>query len=215
MRISLLAASLALACSGAAASAAVIANGSFEAAAVNPGGGFVTLTTGSSAITGWTVTSGTIDYIGGYWQPQDGARSIDLAGNAPGAISQTFTTKAGHGYRIAYWIGRNPDGGDHPRTGFIDVGGGQTQFLYSGAGNRTNMEWQLETFDFVALSSSTTLTFAADPDTASQFYGPALDNVSIGAIPEPATWAMVILGFGVIGGALRRKAVRNTGLHFA
>jgi hypothetical protein len=36
----------------------------------------------------------------------------------------------------------------------------------------------------------------------------ALDNVSA-AVPEPATWAMLIAGFGLVGGALRR---RNTGL---
>ena len=37
--------------------------------------------------------------------------------------------------------------------------------------------------------------------------GPLLDNVrlSIAAVPEPATWAMMILGFGVIGAALRRR----------
>lgn len=28
---------------------------------------------------------------------------------------------------------------------------------------------------------------------------------SIGAVPEPTTWAMMILGFGVIGGAMRRR----------
>jgi hypothetical protein len=31
-------------------------------------------------------------------------------------------------------------------------------------------------------------------------------NVSIGgAVPEPTTWAMMLLGFGLIGGAMRRK----------
>lgn len=33
-----------------------------------------------------------------------------------------------------------------------------------------------------------------------------VDNISVtGAVPEPATWALFILGFGVIGGALRRS----------
>lgn len=43
--------------------------------------------------------------------------------------------------------------------------------------------------------------------------GPILDNVSLsmasapvgGAVPEPATWGMMILGFGVVGGAMRRR----------
>ncbi|WP_133364907.1 PEPxxWA-CTERM sorting domain-containing protein [Qipengyuania sediminis] len=32
------------------------------------------------------------------------------------------------------------------------------------------------------------------------------DNLATGAVPEPGTWAMMILGFGAIGGALRRKS---------
>jgi hypothetical protein len=26
-----------------------------------------------------------------------------------------------------------------------------------------------------------------------------------GAVPEPATWAMMLVGFGVVGGAMRRR----------
>lgn len=50
--------------------------------------------------------------------------------------------------------------------------------------------------------------------------GPILDNVSlditpagIGAVPEPATWAMMLLGFGAIGGSIRMR--RRTELRFA
>ena len=45
--------------------------------------------------------------------------------------------------------------------------------------------------------------------------GPLLDNVSlsVGAIPEPATWAMMIMGFGLIGGALRSR--KRVGVRFA
>jgi hypothetical protein len=39
--------------------------------------------------------------------------------------------------------------------------------------------------------------------------GPLLDNVSLdvtgGGVPEPASWALVILGFGAAGSALRRR----------
>lgn len=36
-------------------------------------------------------------------------------------------------------------------------------------------------------------------------------SVDIGAVPEPATWALMILGFGAVGAAMRRKrAVRQS-----
>lgn len=38
---------------------------------------------------------------------------------------------------------------------------------------------------------------------------------SIGAVPEPTTWAMMILGFGVIGGAMRRRKTLIRSTRFA
>lgn len=49
--------------------------------------------------------------------------------------------------------------------------------------------------------------------------GGQLTLTGTGAIPEPATWALFILGFGAIGGALRRRSgavrVSKAKLHFA
>lgn len=43
------------------------------------------------------------------------------------------------------------------------------------------------------------------------FYGPLnneLDNIDVSAaVPEPASWAMMLGGFGLIGGALRRRRI--------
>lgn len=37
----------------------------------------------------------------------------------------------------------------------------------------------------------------------------------VGAVPEPSTWAMMIAGFGMVGGALRRRPrVRNVSVRF-
>ena len=42
--------------------------------------------------------------------------------------------------------------------------------------------------------------------------GPILDNFRIditpGAVPEPATWAMMIAGFGLVGASMRRRAAK-------
>lgn len=41
----------------------------------------------------------------------------------------------------------------------------------------------------------------------------ALEN-ALGAVPEPQTWSLLILGFGVIGGALRRRPPARVGLAY-
>ncbi|MBB3475585.1 hypothetical protein FHY03_003890 [Sphingomonas sp. BK345] len=68
-----------------------------------------------------------------------------------------------------------------------------------------------------ALSTSITYRYFADGAfaAAGSYNGsssmPTTLNVAVtagqGAVPEPGTWAMMILGFGVIGYAMRRKTV--------
>jgi PEP-CTERM motif len=44
-------------------------------------------------------------------------------------------------------------------------------------------------------------------DNPSSAYGPVLGDISVSAVPEPATWAMMILGFLAVGFvAYRRKS---------
>lgn len=47
-------------------------------------------------------------------------------------------------------------------------------------------------------------------DLGNDNIGVILDNVSlsVGAVPEPATWAMMILGFGLAGAGMRRRTTR-------
>lgn len=54
--------------------------------------------------------------------------------------------------------------------------------------------------------------FKADVDLARFYSGVAsyAQASAIGAVPEPATWAMMILGFGIAGAAMRRR--RNPAL---
>jgi len=190
-----------------AANSATVTNGSFELGP-DPGSSFITLNAIDTSVTGWTIDTGSIDYIGGYWPAQDGVRSIDLAGNSIGSISQLIGgTVAGQAYTVNFWASKNPDGGAPLRTGTVSFGGANVPFAYSSANSLGNMMWAPYSFTFVATGSSELLSFAAD-GSAGCCYGPALDNVSIAAVPEPATWSMMLLGFGAIGVGLRRRKPR-------
>ena len=207
MRKTLLAAAFAGACGVAgSAGAAAFTNGSFELASVDPGTGFTTLAGGSTAIDGWVVGGDSIDYIGGYWQPEDGARSIDLSGNANGSISQTFDTVAGQSYLVNFFLAGNPDGGPAAKLAITSADGVQQAAnvftVVPGVNTRDNMGWLPYVYRFTAATDSTTLSFASATGTA---FGPALDNVSVGVVPEPTSWALMIVGFGGIGAAMRRQ----------
>jgi choice-of-anchor C domain-containing protein len=201
------------------AGAAVITNGSFEDATVDPSSssnGFLTLTQPDSSITGWSVTGGSIDYIGSYWQAGDGSRSLDLSGISRGTIaSQTIAgTVASQTYIVTFLLAGNPDNGPVQKTLDVWVNGGtHASYSFDTTGHSlSSMGWALQTFSFVGTGSdilyfaSTTPAPGSGPSGHLAAFGPALDGISITegasagpAAPEPATWAMMILGFMGVG----------------
>jgi choice-of-anchor C domain-containing protein len=197
----------------ASANATPFVNGSFELGA-NPGS-FIALNGGSTSIDGWTVGGGanSVDYIGSYWSASDGTRSIDLNGLVPGSISQTFDVVSGQAYRVSFDLAGNPAGGPQFKT--LDSTADLT--LFSPAPfdvsntNLTNMGWINYSFLFTATSNSETLTFTSTTfgysgnSTYPTAFGPALDNVTIAAVPEPSTWAMMLLGFLGLGFVTYRR----------
>lgn len=173
---------------------AVGINGSFETG-TDPGS-FATLNAGDTNITDWTVNSGSVDYIGSYWQASDGVRSVDLNGLEAGSISQTFSTVVGATYDVAFDLSGSPDGrpvedllySPSAKEVSVSANGALSQsFFYdtSVQGNSlADMKWASSTYSFVATTTSTTLRFASQIAGA---FGPALDNVSITeTLPPPA-----------------------------
>jgi choice-of-anchor C domain-containing protein len=172
---------------GTAASAlAPITNGSFEMG-TDPGS-YATLSSGdSTTIPGWTVSNGSVDYIGSYWQASEGSRSLDLSGNAAGTIQKTIPTVAGHDYTVTFDLAGNPDGAQGVKTLTVKTNAGASSvqnYTFDTTGKSTAaMGWQSESYTFTAPSSNTVLSFVSQDNSP---FGPALDNVAV-SLNKPLT----------------------------
>lgn len=199
---------LALAVGGAAHAANLVSDGDFN----SPSGGnaFHPYSAGSS-FGPWTVTSGSVDLVGGYWQaPTPGAGSVDVNGSSDGAFDQSIATGAGT-YTLTFDLSGNPNG--RPQTQELQVSAGNVTktFTYTtGTNSRNNMMYVPESLTFKA-TGPTTLTFTSLDQKRSPF-GPVVADVAISAVPEPAAWALMLLGLGAMGVALRSQRLREAGL---
>ena len=186
-------AAMMLAFAGPAAAATAFQNGNFTDGTYAPsygGAGFETLSPelgNATAMTGWTVTSGSVDWINGYWQaPPGGGNSIDMNGTATssqtalGVLTQTFATHLNATYVVGFELAGNPNCGPSRKTLSVSAADTPPQSYSADTLNTStsNMGWTTQTYSFVATSDSTTLTFAADPTNTSNC-GAALGDVSV------------------------------------
>ncbi len=85
-------------------------------------------------------------------------------------------------------------------------GDSQGSWLVSSAANDW---WDIDAYIYSDTATSLTLRLV-DPNLDSNSNDFALDNISLtkdltGAVPEPASWAMMLIGFGAIGAAARSR----------
>ena len=160
------------------------------------------------SVTGWTVTAGSVNVVNvtvgsaGGNIADEGDQYIDLIGESgAGSLSQTFGTVAGQVYTLSFAFSHNPFGGLSAATAAFSVDGLLGPIAHS-TGTNADLDWQTYNGSFVADDASATLNFTNL--TGSSNAGILLDAVSVqAAVPEPATWALLILGFAAIGGAMR------------
>lgn len=207
-----------------ATAANLLTNGDFETP-VQVGPNFATFNiptvglTTSTYITGWTVVQGNVDLTttanygpGVNTLDPTSVQDIDLVGDTAGSngvfggISQTFTTVAGQQYVLTFDYSHNT--GASASNFAAQVTAGDLSTTVSQAS--TVHSWLAFSQSFTATSDSTTLTFINTQGGSNG--GIYLDDVSVtpltAAVPEPSTWAMMVLGFCGLGFMAYRRRER-------
>lgn len=142
----------------------------------------------SAGLNNWSLSNDCCWYIDG-----NGFRDGEVGDYS--YLSQTFSDTAGGALTLDFdfWS----DAGSQ----FVLFNGVQVPNSFVGPEN-----WTHYTFNLGLATGSDTITFRGRNDPSYN----ALTHVSVtesGAVPEPASWALMLGGFGMVGGALRsRKA---------
>ncbi len=185
------------------ANANLIMNGGFESGSfVPPSNQTMTLSPGSSSLSGWQIVNDSLAWIGAGdpWglDAQEGNFFLDLsdyaAGSPFGGVQQTIATTKGFEYTVTFYLGSSNTWG-RPSSLHVSAAGQSANFTGSHAGG-TN-DWEQFSFVFVATGPESTIQFVG----ASGVNYIGLDNVSASmtAVPEPASYALALMGLATIG----------------
>lgn len=152
---------------------------------------------------GWNVAGGTVDVVGtggfGYLCNTGGLMCVDLDGSTgnAGVLSRDFSLTAGTTY-----------------TSFFDIAGSQRggsenlQIIFGSANLSlnplaSNSPWTQYSLTFTPVVTGTySLVFN---NAGGDNMGAMLDNVSVQAVPEPETYALLLAGLGLMGAVARRR----------
>ena len=117
---------------------------------------------------------------------------------------------------------------DGSAKAFIDAGGvGKTLELYSAGELQSSPTWLISVLpgavNFITMQvnaggndyegaydayafADPVVSFVGAHDGYSLVFSPGIGNGAAPGVPEPATWAMMVIGFGALGAALRRRS---------
>ncbi|WP_152099313.1 DUF642 domain-containing protein [Lacipirellula parvula] len=186
---------------GNALGANLVTNGSFEQGPPIPGRLLTINAPDGSTLPGWTVASNDLEIVTNVeWPAADGSRSIDLNGVTNASMYQDVGgLNVGSSYLLSFALSGNPyvngdpvGTADNVKNLRVSIAGVSTDLEFDVAPYHwptpalvPNMGWRTENMIFVATNATERLLFASlDPFNSTR--GPAIDNVSVTLVPEPA-----------------------------
>lgn len=191
------------------ASANSIVNGSFESPVLTVPSFKFDLLPGDPTITGWTITTGSVDLITDTCcgAADTGHQFIDLVGTlSTGGLSQQFATVANQTYNLSFAYSNNPGASASASASAVitDDAAIPNTLLSTVVSHASNDPYSHFLAQFVASSALTTLTFT---NLTGGFNGGIfLDSVSVvAATPIPAALPLFASGLGLFGFAAHRR----------
>jgi hypothetical protein len=154
----------------------------------------------NTAPSGWTVTDGTVDVVvTGTFGLTGSGRFVDLDGSTSdaGVLSRSFALTAGTTYTAFFDIAGNQRGGsDNLQISFGSAGLSLNPLL-------STTPWTPYSLTFTPTASGNfSLSFN---NAGGDNVGALLDNVSVQAVPEPESYALLLAGLGLMGTIARRR----------
>ena len=126
-------------------------------------------------------------------------------------LSQSFMSTLAGISTLSFWTaGRTNNGGAQTVNVFLN---GSSVGIFTTSQSTPN--WVQQFFPINLIAGSNTLEFKGQTFGTGVDQTAFIDNISVPAVPEPSTWAMLVLGFGLIGFALRRSQAVSTRVSFA
>jgi hypothetical protein len=184
----------------------LVTNGGFEVPTVSSP---CCNTVPPDSLDGWTATPNVNVVVGTYASTNgnlafEGNQYLDLVGQGgTGSIYQDLATAVGQSYLLTFAYSHNLFTPSSATSASASVSlGSLFDVVSQSTGDSSNHDWQIYTGIFSATDTTTRLTFTNLTGGVNE--GVLLDGVSVQAVPEPATWAMMLVGFLGIGMVTRR-----------
>ncbi len=178
----------------------------FENVVGGPGAGAYSLVTTAD---GWTAGSGMFielqNNVAGAPAPTGGNVFVELDSNANSSMSRVINDAGTYSLSFLYSPRPNVGSGSNGIEVLLN------NVLLNPPGTVTGgpfgaTSWSTISTGAFDVTAGSILTFRAVGTSDS--LGGYVDNITLSAVPEPATWAMMIGGFGIVGGTLRRRRAK-------
>lgn len=189
-----------------------------------------TLMNGASIGNGRLELDGTDDYVafGTHLVPTSGAYSVFIRVNGtPYLGSYTEIVSQGASGGPGFYLGTAPGGGIRLTDNFTSTGvafpSGEAELLLTSGGTGTrfyiNGALQFSSGSAAANGAGGTSTyFGRQFEPYAEYFRGSIDSIRIydsvilpadvSSVPEPSSWAMLLLGFGLAGAVVRQRRTR-------